>query len=101
MLERSSNMGKPFPSITRRRAPGSPASGRGGGRMVAGLSAAVVLGVGSAVWATTSASAAPAAAVVPRCAAADLAVWVNEEAVNGAAGTAYYPLEFTNTSGHA
>ena len=32
---------------------------------MAGLSAAVVLGVGSAVWATTSASAAPAASAAP------------------------------------
>jgi Protein of unknown function (DUF4232) len=97
-------MGKPFARITRRLTPHRPASGPfTKGRMVAGLSAAVVLGVGSAAWATTSASAAPAApsAAVPRCTAADLAVWVNEEAVNGAAGTAYYPLEFTNTSGHA
>jgi hypothetical protein len=61
---------------------------------------AVALGIGSAAWATTSASAAPAV-TVPGCTAADLAVWVNEQAVSGAAGTAYYPLEFTNTSGHA
>lgn len=70
------------------------------GRMLAGLSAAVALGIGSAALATTSASAAPSAAV-PGCTAADLAVWVNEEAAQGAAGTWYYPLEFTNTSGHA
>ncbi len=97
-------MGKPFARITRRLTPDRPAPGPfTKGRMVAGLSVAVVLGIGSAAWATTSASAAPAApaAAVPRCTAADLAVWVNEEAVNGAAGTAYYPLEFTNTSGHA
>jgi hypothetical protein len=71
-------------------------------RLALGLTA-VALGIGSAAWAATSASAAPAApvATVPGCTAADLAVWVNEEAVSGAAGTAYYPLEFTNTSGHA
>ena len=88
-------MGKSSPRIIARRL--------SRGRLAAGLSAAVLLGVGSAAWATTSASAAPAApaAAVPGCTAADLAVWVNEEAANGAAGTAYYPLEFTNTSGHA
>jgi hypothetical protein len=88
-------MGKSSPRIIARRL--------SRGRLAAGLSAAVLLGVGSAAWATTSASAAPAApaATVPGCTAADLAVWVNEEAANGAAGTAYYPLEFTNTSGHA
>ena len=97
-------MGKLFARITRARlTPDRPASGPyTKGRMVAGLSAVVVLGIGSAAWATTSASAAPAApSAVPACHAADLAVWVNEEAAQGAAGTAYYPLEFTNTSGHA
>lgn len=97
-------MGMPFARVTRRLAQDHPAAGPfTKGRMVAGLSAAVVLGIGSAAWATASASAAPAApaATVPRCTAADLAVWVNEEAAQGAAGTAYYPLEFTNTSGHA
>jgi hypothetical protein len=123
-------MGKPFARITRPRLtpdrltpdrltpdrltpdrlipdrliPDRPAPGRYTRvRMAAGLSAAVILGIGSAAWATTSASAAPAAeaAAIPACTAADLAVWVNEEAVQGAAGTAYYPLEFTNTSGHA
>jgi hypothetical protein len=84
-------MGKLFARVTRPR-------------LVAGLSAAVAVGIGSAAWATTSASAAPAApaaAAIPACTATDLAVWVNEEAAQGAAGTAYYPLEFTNTSGHA
>lgn len=102
-------MGKPFARITRRLTPVRSAPGRlsrgrlSRGRLAVGLSAAVVLGTGSAAWATTTASAAPAAsaAAVPGCTAANLAVWVNEEASNGAAGTAYYPLEFTNTSGHA
>lgn len=92
-------MGKPFARITRIPRPGRLHRGR----LAAGLSAVVMLGTGAVAWATTAASAAPAAAAaaVPGCTAADLAVWVNEEAVNGAAGTAYYPLEFTNTSGHA
>lgn len=98
-------MGKPFARIIRRRlSPDHLASGPfTKGRVVACLAAAAVLGIGSAALATTSASAAPSApsAAVPRCTTADLAVWVNEEAAQGAAGTGYYPLEFTNTSGHA
>jgi hypothetical protein len=64
---------------------------------------ALTLGVGAAVWATSSASAAPAApaASTPRCTAADLSVWLNLGEANAAAGTAFYPLEFTNVSNHA
>jgi Protein of unknown function (DUF4232) len=109
-------MGKPSARFTGRLAPrrtagrftqGRFTEGRfTRGRLMAGLSAAVVLGTGSAAWAATSAPSASAAsaaraATVPACTATDLAVWVNEEAAQGAAGTAYYPLEFTNTSGHA
>ena len=63
---------------------------------------AVTLGIGAAVWATSaSASAAAPAASTPRCTAADLSVWVNVGEANGAAGTIFYPLEFTNVSNHA
>jgi hypothetical protein len=72
-------------------------------RIAAAAAAALALGTGSAIWASASASAAtttPAVkhALVPVCTAADLAVWVNLGAMQGAAGTWYYPLEFTNTS---
>ena len=62
---------------------------------------ALTLGLGAAVWATSAsaASAAPATST-PRCTAADLSVWVNVGEANGAAGTIYYPLEFTNVSNH-
>ena len=72
-------------------------------RAVAGLTCAVALGAGSAVWATSAASAAPAqpSATIPMCTTSDLAVWVNLEQADAAAGTGYYPLEFTNTSHHA
>jgi hypothetical protein len=71
-------------------------------RAAAAVAAALALGTGSAVWAASSASAAPAApdALIPVCTAGDLAVWVNVGAMQGAAGTWYYPLEFTNTSNH-
>lgn len=77
-------------------------------RTVAAVVAAVGLGTGSAFWATASASAAPAApaapeaaaAIPPICTSADLSVWVNVSGASGAAGTIYYPLEFTNISNH-
>jgi len=71
-------------------------------RAAAAIGAALALGTGSAVWATSSASAAPSApaALIPVCTAADLSVWVNIGLVQGAAGTWYYPLEFTNDSSH-
>jgi len=77
-------------------------------RAVAAIAAALALGIGSAVWATQAASAAPdapsapavASAIPPVCTTANLSVWVNISEGNGAAGTIYYPLEFTNTSNH-
>jgi hypothetical protein len=74
-------------------------------RTAAAIGAALALGAGSAVWAASSASAAPSApaassGLIPVCTAADLAVWVNFGASSGAAGTIYYPLEFTNDSSH-
>jgi hypothetical protein len=74
-------------------------------RIATAAAAALALGTGSAIWASTSASAAPTtpavkAALLPVCTAGDLAVWVNYGAMQGAAGTWYYPLEFTNTSSH-
>jgi hypothetical protein len=75
-------------------------------RAAAAIAALLALGAGSAVWAASSASAAPSARAagagpVPVCNAGDLAVWVNYGAMQGAAGTWYYPLEFTNTSSHS
>ena len=75
---------------------------KGARRAAAAVAAALALGIGSAVWATSSASAAPSApsAIPPVCTTANLSVWVNISEGNGAAGTIYYPLEFTNTSNH-
>jgi hypothetical protein len=71
-------------------------------RGMAASAAALALGVGAAVAATTAASAAPAApAAPPVCTTGNLSVWVSSDAVSGAAGTWYYPLEFTNVSNHA
>ena len=41
-----------------------------------------------------------APAAVPACTAADLGAWVAVDQGNGAAGSIYYPLQFTNLSGH-
>ncbi|HVT67327.1 MAG TPA: DUF4232 domain-containing protein [Trebonia sp.] len=75
-------------------------------RGVAAAAAVLAVGAGSATWAATSASAAPArpaanaaAAYIPRCTPADLAVWVNTASASGTAGTTYYHLEYTNISG--
>jgi hypothetical protein len=67
-------------------------------RMAVAGGAALALGLGSAAWAATSASAA-SEAVIPRCAPGQLGVWVNVASGSGAAGSVYYHLDFTNTSG--
>lgn len=68
-------------------------------RTIAAIAAVAGLGIGSAAWATTAASAAPSS-VPPVCTAGNLVVWVNVDEGQGAAGTWYYPLEFTNISNH-
>jgi Protein of unknown function (DUF4232) len=72
-----------------------------GGRRIVAVAAATVAGlaISTAAYAATSSSSAPAA-LIPRCAASDLGVWVAIDQGNGAAGTIYYPLEFTNLSQH-
>ena len=69
---------------------------------------AVAAAVAAAGLVTTSAAFAatpPSAAVTPKCAVnaggPSLAVWVAADQGNGAAGTVYYPLEFTNLSAHS
>jgi hypothetical protein len=63
--------------------------------------AATGLLVATAAFATTSSGAARhAAASAPGCTAFGLGVWVAIDQGSGAAGTIYYPLEFTNLSGH-
>jgi Protein of unknown function (DUF4232) len=57
--------------------------------------------VATAAFATTSSGAAHASAEeAPACTAFGLGAWVAINQGNGAAGTIYYPLEFTNLSGH-
>jgi len=67
-------------------------------RIAAAVVAAAGLGIGSAVWAASAASAAPADS--PYCTNGQLAAWVDVGGSSGAAGTIYYPLELTNVSSH-
>jgi len=76
-------------------------------RRVAAVAAAVVAGLAlsTAAYAATSSTSSPGAATtaavsIPRCTASDLGVWLAVDQGNGAAGTIYYPLEFTNLSHH-
>ncbi len=64
-------------------------------RSVASAAAVLALGAGGTAWAATSARAS-ASSLIPRCAAGDLAVWLNASEAEGAAGSVGYPLEFTN-----
>jgi hypothetical protein len=62
-------------------------------------SAAVAAGSSGAVLTADTSRAAPAA--VRACTASDLGAWVAVTQGNGAAGSIYYPLQFTNLSRHA
>jgi Protein of unknown function (DUF4232) len=82
---------------------------RTGRRAIAVMAGTAVaaLAITSAAFAATSPGAArTASAAIPECTAAlgqsgDVSAWVADGQGNGAAGTIYYPLEFTNLSGHA
>ena len=76
-------------------------------RRVVAVAAAVVAGlaISTAAYAatssgTSSATAATSARSIPRCTASNMGVWLAVGQGNGAAGTIYYPLEFTNLSHH-
>ena len=64
-----------------------------------GLIAATTAFAAGSSGTTLAADTAPAA--VTACTAADLGVWVAVDQGNGAAGSIYYPLQFTNLSRHA
>ena len=72
-------------------------------RRIAAVAAAAVAGLAistAAYAATSSGTATTAVASIPKCTASDLGAWVAVGQGNGAAGTIYYPLEFTNLSHH-
>ena len=67
--------------------------------IAAGAVAALAIST-AAYAATSSGTASTAPTLIPRCTASDLGVWLAVDQGNGAAGTIYYPLEFTNLSPH-
>jgi uncharacterized protein DUF4232 len=73
-------------------------------RRIAAIAAGVAatgLILATAAFATTSSPGTrTSAASAPACTAFGLGVWVAVGQGNGAAGTIFYPLEFTNLSGH-
>ena len=70
-------------------------------RVTAVIATASVAGLiaTTAAFAASSSGASPAA--VPACTAEDLGAWVAVSQGNGAAGSLYLPLQFTNLSRHA
>ncbi|MGH3418416.1 MAG: DUF4232 domain-containing protein [Streptosporangiaceae bacterium] len=69
---------------------------------VAGLIATTAAFAASSSGAALTAEATQAApAAVPACTTGDLGAWVAVTQGNGAAGSIYYPLQFTNLSRHA
>lgn len=70
-------------------------------RAVGAAAAAAILAPVPAASAATHPSPAPrprTAAAAPSCSAADLGVWLAIDQGNGAAGSIFYPLQFTNLS---
>ena len=67
----------------------------------AGLIAASASAAASSGAVLASDTARTTAVAVPACTAADLGAWVAVDQGNGAAGSIYYPLQFTNLSRHA
>jgi hypothetical protein len=64
----------------------------------AGLIATAAL---AATSSGTTLAADTSAAAVPLCTAGDIGAWVAVDQGNGAAGSIYYPLQFTNLSAHS
>jgi uncharacterized protein DUF4232 len=67
----------------------------------AGLIAATAASAGSPGAVLASDTARTTATAVPACTAADLGAWVAVSQSDGAAGSIFYPLQFTNLSRHA
>jgi len=82
---------------TARRAAAIIAAASAAGLIAA--SAAVAAGSSGAVLTAATSRTAPAA--VRACTADDLGVWLAVAQLDGAAGSVYYPLQFTNLSRHA
>jgi len=86
-------------TTARRGAAGIAATAAG---LIALTAAFAASSPGTALAADTmpGSGAARTAAAVPACTAGDLGAWVAVTQGNGAAGSIFYPLQFTNLSGH-
>jgi hypothetical protein len=70
--------------------------------LLAATAAAAAAGaIALAACAASSSPAADAAPVIPACAGTAIGAWIAVGQGSAASGTTYYPLEFTNTGGHA
>ena len=67
----------------------------------AGLIAVTASAAGSSGAELVAETARTTAAAIPACTADNLGVWVAISQLDGAAGSAFYPLQFTNLSRHA
>ena len=88
-----------IPKTTRRAAAVIAAASAAGLLAASAAVAASSSGSSGAVLAADTSHAAPAA--VRACTADDLGVWLAVAQLDGAAGSVYYPLQFTNLSRHA
>jgi hypothetical protein len=88
-----------IPKTTRRAAAVIAAASAAGLIAASAAVAAGSSGSSGAVLAADTSHAAPAA--VRACTADDLGVWLAVAQLDGAAGSVYYPLQFTNLSRHA
>jgi hypothetical protein len=68
--------------------------------VVSALGCAAIVAPAIALAAPSSPSASKSAAALPVCQPTGLVIWLNTSG-NGAAGTTFYKLNFTNLSGHA
>ncbi|MGH3733667.1 MAG: DUF4232 domain-containing protein [Acidimicrobiales bacterium] len=64
------------------------------------IAGALILVAGVFVWSVAGRTAPSSAAAAPSCTTANLDVWLNTTG-NGAAGSSYYNLNFTNLSAHS
>jgi uncharacterized protein DUF4232 len=71
------------------------------GAVIAAATALTLTATQAPALARTAAASSSAVTSTPKCAASDLGVWVAADQGDGAAGTVFFPMEFTNLSGHA
>ncbi len=71
------------------------------GAVLAAATAFTLTAAQAPALARTAAATGGASTSTPKCTASELGVWVAADQADGAAGTVFFPLEFTNLGGHA